>query len=76
MGHIFKTAFQSGKFRFGFIVLTVILLLIVLFPLFVRTDPLQMEGGMFEPPNIRAMLGKNSESKTADQGAAISDSFR
>jgi peptide/nickel transport system permease protein len=63
MGNLFKIAFQSGKFRFGFAVLVLILLLIIFFPLFVRTDPLQMEGGMFEPPNIREMLGKNSGSK-------------
>jgi peptide/nickel transport system permease protein len=72
MGHLFKTAFRSGKFRFGFIVLTLILLLIVLFPLFVKTDPLQMEGGMFEPPNIREMLGNGSGVPEGPSVAALS----
>jgi peptide/nickel transport system permease protein len=72
MGHVFKIAFQSGKFRFGFIVIMLILLLIILFPLLVKTDPLQMEGGMFEPPNIREMLGNKSSQEDAAQTREIS----
>jgi peptide/nickel transport system permease protein len=72
MGHIFKIAFQSGKFRFGFIVIMVILLLITLFPLFVKTDPLQMEGGMFEPPNVREMLGNISPAVEPAQTREVS----
>jgi peptide/nickel transport system permease protein len=72
MVHIFKIAFQSGKFRFGFIVFMLILLLIILFPLFVKTDPLRMEGGMFEPPNIREMLGNKSGREEAVQTIEVS----
>ncbi|MDR1420298.1 MAG: ABC transporter permease [Treponema sp.] len=61
MGHIFKTAFKSGKFRFGFFVMAAVLLLIVFFPVFVRTDPLLMEGGMFEPPNLGEMMKARRE---------------
>ncbi|MDR2079932.1 MAG: ABC transporter permease, partial [Treponema sp.] len=66
MGYILKTAFKSGKFRFGFFVIAAVLLLIFLFPVFVKTDPLLMEGGMFEPPNIREMM----KYKRADAPAA------
>jgi peptide/nickel transport system permease protein len=52
MGHMFKTAFKSGKFRFGFCTLSVILLSIFIYPIFVRTDPLHLEGRMFERPNL------------------------
>jgi peptide/nickel transport system permease protein len=52
MGHLFNTAFKSGKFRFGFIVLSLILLLVFFFPVFNHTDPLSMEGGLFERPNL------------------------
>ncbi|MDR0759523.1 MAG: ABC transporter permease [Treponema sp.] len=72
MGNLFKIAFQSGKFRFGFTILSLILLLIIFFPLFVKTDPLQMEGGMFEPPNIREMLGKKPGPKEDAPSAEVS----
>jgi peptide/nickel transport system permease protein len=72
MGSLFKIAFQSGKFRFGFVVLMFILLLIIFFPLFVRTDPLQMGGGMFEPPNVREMLGGSVPMREAAPSAAVS----
>jgi peptide/nickel transport system permease protein len=52
MGYIFKTAFRSGKFRFGFVVLCLVLLMVILFPLFIHTDPLSMAGGLFERPNL------------------------
>ncbi|GHV70258.1 hypothetical protein AGMMS49928_17340 [Spirochaetia bacterium] len=57
MGYLFKTAFKSGKFRFGFIMLCFILLIVTLFPLFVKTDPLSMDGGLFERPNVREYMG-------------------
>jgi peptide/nickel transport system permease protein len=74
MGNIFKTAFKSGKFRFGFFFLIFLLLLIFLYPIFVRRDPLKMEGGMFESPNLFEMMGgdKAGDSSPAavDHGAA------
>ncbi|GHU25121.1 hypothetical protein FACS1894172_14290 [Spirochaetia bacterium] len=65
MGYFFKTAFKSGKFRFGFITIGIILLLMILYPIFVHTDPLLMEGGMFERPNIREMMRNKNAGETA-----------
>ena len=56
MGYFIKTAFKSGKFRLGFCILATILVFITLFPLFVGTDPLLMEGIMFERPNLNLYL--------------------
>ena len=70
MGYILKTAFRSGKFRFGFFSLLAILLLITFFPVFVKTDPLRMEGGMFEPPNLREMMkDPSARQETAGRSA-------
>jgi peptide/nickel transport system permease protein len=52
MGHLFSTAFKSGKFRFGFITISLVLLLTIFFPIFNHTDPLAMGGGLFERPNL------------------------
>jgi peptide/nickel transport system permease protein len=65
MGYLFRTAFKSGKFRFGFIMLCFILLIVILFPLFVKTDPLSMDGGLFERPNLQEYMGAK---KTEVQG--------
>jgi peptide/nickel transport system permease protein len=76
MGHLFSTAFKSGKFRFGFIVLSLILLMVVFFPIFNRTDPLAMEGGLFEKPNLIEFLrGEQEEEKgpTAEEQAVADD---
>jgi peptide/nickel transport system permease protein len=73
MGHLLKTAFKSGKFRFGFITMSCILLLVIFFPLFNRTDPLSMDGGMFEKPNLFDYLGGNKQAEEqapADTAAA------
>jgi peptide/nickel transport system permease protein len=59
MGYIFKTALKSGKFRFGFFFITTLLLILIIFPIVIRTDPLQMEGTMFERPNLRGYLSGN-----------------
>jgi peptide/nickel transport system permease protein len=58
MGYIFKTAFKSGKFRFGFITLSLIILIAVLFPIFIKTDPMKMDGLMFEKPNLFEYMKK------------------
>jgi peptide/nickel transport system permease protein len=57
MWYIFKTAFKSGKFRFGFIALCLIILTAILFPVFNKTDPMKMDGLMFERPNLFEYLG-------------------
>jgi peptide/nickel transport system permease protein len=69
MGHILRTAFKSGKFRFGFITLSFILLIVVFFPLFNRADPLTMDGIMFEKPNLFEYLAGKKE---AESGAPVS----
>ncbi|MDR0449964.1 MAG: ABC transporter permease [Treponema sp.] len=69
MGHILRTAFKSGKFRFGFITLSLILLVVIFFPLFNRADPLTMDGIMFEKPNLFEYLAGQKE---AESGAALS----
>jgi peptide/nickel transport system permease protein len=77
MGQLFSTAFKSGKFRFGFIVLSLVLLLTIFFPIFNRTDPLAMEGGLFERPNLIEFMrgGEEEEAKgpTAEEQAVADD---
>ncbi|GHU54189.1 hypothetical protein FACS189442_0050 [Spirochaetia bacterium] len=72
MSNILKTAFKSGKFRFGFTVISLILLIVIFFPLFNHTDPLKMDGNMFESPNLMEYLsGKNKEAAApAEKSAA------
>jgi peptide/nickel transport system permease protein len=64
-----KTAFKSGKFRFGFTVLSLILLIVIFFPLFNRADPLSMDGIMFEKPNLFEYLAGKNE---AESGIPVS----
>ena len=59
MGYVLKTALKSGKFRFGFFAIIALLLIIIIFPIFVHTDPLKMEGTMFEKPNLNEYLSGN-----------------
>jgi peptide/nickel transport system permease protein len=76
MGHLFKTAFKSGKFRFGFITISLILLMVIFFPVFNHTNPLSMEGGLFERPNlIEFMRGESAEEEgpTAEEQAVAAD---
>jgi peptide/nickel transport system permease protein len=61
MGYILKTALKSGKFRFGFITISLILLIVVFFPVFNKTDPLEMAGVAFESPNMHEYLIKGQE---------------
>ena len=66
MGHILKTMFKSGKFCFGFTVLTLILLFINIYPMVDKRDPLAMTGGLYDSPNLIQYLHRNKE---GDQGA-------
>jgi peptide/nickel transport system permease protein len=76
MGHVLRIAFKSGKFRFGFTILSLVLLIVIFFPLFNRTDPLTMDGIMFEKPNLFEYLAGQKETEAEasisgnDQSAA------
>lgn len=71
MGHLFKTAFKSGKFRFGFCAIALILLAVIFYPIFVHRDPLKMESGMFERPNLFDMM--QAEKEMEPEAAAVQD---
>jgi peptide/nickel transport system permease protein len=76
MGHLLKTALKSGKFRFGFTVLSLILLTVIFFPIFNHTDPLSMDGGLFEPPNLIEYLSQRETEETgptAEEQAVADD---
>jgi peptide/nickel transport system permease protein len=78
MGYIFKTAFKSGKFRFGFITLSIIILVSILFPIIIRTDPMRMDGAMFEKPNVIDYLKgtqHKEEEVDAETQQAIADLY-
>jgi peptide/nickel transport system permease protein len=60
MGYFLKTAFKSGKFCFGFTVIAAILLLIIIYPMVNKTDPLKMSGMMFERPSEEHILGTDN----------------
>ena len=51
MKNTIKQIFHSGKFLFGFIVFMFILLTVIIYPIFVTADPLQMigQGNFFKP---------------------------
>ncbi|MCL2832410.1 MAG: ABC transporter permease [Treponema sp.] len=61
MGHFLKTVFKSGKFTFGFSVIMIILLYIIIYPMFDHRDPLEMKGGFFERPNLFQYLNNTKE---------------
>lgn len=60
MANIVKTAFKSGKFRTGFVIFTAILLLTLFYPLFDTTDPMMMQGMMFQKPGEGHFLGTDN----------------
>ena len=51
MKHTLRQVFHSGKFVAGFCILVALLLLIAIYPLFAKGDPLEIIGqGTFFPP--------------------------
>jgi peptide/nickel transport system permease protein len=60
MGYIVRTAWKSGKFRFGFSMVSIIFLAIIFFPVFNHTDPLKMDGRMYESPSVTHTLGTDN----------------
>ncbi len=57
MKNTLQQVFHSGKFVVGFVIFTFIVLTVIIFPLFVRTDPLltisqSREQGSFLPPGL------------------------
>ncbi len=53
MKHLIRQVFHSGKFVVGFVIFSAILLLVFLYPLIFRYDPLGIIGqGTFFPPGI------------------------
>jgi peptide/nickel transport system permease protein len=53
MKHTLRQVFQSGKFVVGFVIFIALLLLVLIYPLFIKYPPLQIIGeGTFFPPGI------------------------
>jgi peptide/nickel transport system permease protein len=65
MNYILKTIFKSGKFTIGFSVIILILLFISLYPLFDTRDPMDMVGGLYDPPNLKEYMQNTGESRRA-----------
>ena len=55
-----KTAFRSGKFLVGFIIISIILLTVIIYPLVSDVDPMMMSGMMFEKPGSEHVLGTDN----------------
>jgi len=57
MKHQLEQIYQSGKFMVGFVILAVITLTVLIYPLFVPDDPLELVSrGTFLPPGIYANI--------------------
>ena len=53
MKHTLRQIFHSGKFVFGFCIFVTILLIVIIYPLFVKDSPLAIIGqGTFFPPGL------------------------
>ena len=50
MKNMMKQAFHSPKFTVGFVIFMVMLITIIFYPIVVKTDPLDMVGGLFYKP--------------------------
>lgn len=60
MLNMIKTAFRSGKFVFGFVIFSVILLIVFLYPLFDPSDPLAMTAMLLQKPGPGLPLGADN----------------
>lgn len=75
MKHTLNQVFHSGKFVIGFSVFTFILLMVFVYPLFVRANPLAIIGqGTFFPPgiyvNVYDSLSSTTHTLMLDSAAA------
>ena len=53
MSHTIRQVFHSGKFVVGFTILMAVLLIVFIYPLFIKDSPLQIIGqGTFFPPGV------------------------
>jgi len=50
MKNLIKQVFHSPKFVVGFVIFIVIFFMIIFYPLFIKADPLDMVGGLFNKP--------------------------
>ena len=75
MKHILQQIFRSGKFVTGFSIFAAIVLIVIIYPLFIRDHPLDIIGqGTFFPPGIYVSvydsLGSTSYTLNLDDAAA------
>jgi len=53
MNHLLRQIFRSGKFVVGFVIFMAIVLTVLIYPLFVKDDPLEiLSRGTFLPPGV------------------------
>ena len=65
MKNTIKQVFHSGKFLFGFVIFMFILLTVLIYPIFVTADPLQMIGqGNFFKPGTYVSVEESALEKT------------
>ena len=65
MKNTIKQVFHSGKFLFGFCIFMAILLTVIIYPIFVTADPLQMIGqGNFFKPGTYVSIEESALSKS------------
>jgi peptide/nickel transport system permease protein len=65
MNHTLHQVFRSGKFRFGFFIFVVILLIVIVYPLIITARPLAIIGqGTFFPPGVYVNVYDSTVSPT------------
>ena len=74
MKHMIQQVFRSPKFLFGFSIFMAVLLLVIIYPLFVTNNPLEIIGrGTFFPPgiyvNVYDSIGSNQYTLNLDDAA-------
>src|SRR5512139_3934575 len=75
MKHTIRQVFHSGKFVVGFCILVALLLIVIVYPLIMTGDPLEIIGrGTFFPPGIYAnvydSVGSTAYTLNLDDAAA------